>query len=254
MASFSPETITHVGFLPITNTLIHTLFVDGVLIAISVYVSKNTKQIPSFFQNMMEGLMEVGYNLTKSIAQKTHEYIFPFAMSFFLFIFVANITSLFPGFGSIGFFETKKHLVPLLRGATSDLNVTLALAVVSIIATHALSIKLTGIKNYLGRFFSLNPILLFVGILEIVAEITKVISLSFRLFGNIYAGEVALMTVSGLFAFLFPLPFLFLENIVALVQAFVFSILTLVFMAILTTPHHLSHGTSRHVVREVSSS
>jgi len=142
----------------------------------------------------------------------------------------------------------------VLRGATSDLNVTLALAVVSIIATHALSIKLTGIKNYLGRFFSLNPILLFVGILEIVAEITKVISLSFRLFGNIYAGEVALMTVSGLFAFLFPLPFLFLENIVALVQALVFSILTLVFMAILTTPHHLSHGTSRHVVREVSSS
>lgn len=251
MASFAPEIITHVFTVPITNTLIHTLLVDAILISFAYIISKHISFVPKGVQNATEAVLEVGYNLTKSIAQPTYPHVFPFVMTFFLFIFIANITSLFPGFGSIGFFETKKHLVPLLRGATSDLNLTLALAIVSVIATHALSIKLTGIKNYLGRFFSLNPILLFVGILEIAAEITKIVSLSFRLFGNIYAGEVALMTVSNLFAFLFPLPFLFLENIVSLVQALVFSILTLVFMAILTTPHY-AHTTSTH--KEVSHS
>lgn len=256
MASFAPETITTIGSVVITNTVTHTLLVDSILIGTSLYVSKTTKFIPHFFQNIVEAVIESLYNLTSSIAQKASEYIFPFVMSFFLFILIANLTSLLPGFGSIGFFhstyeikteyhatqtpktEEKKELIPLFRGATSDINVTLALALISVVATHILSIKVTGIKDYLTRYFSLNPINLFVGILELTAEITKVISLSFRLFGNIYAGEVALSTVSKLFAFIFPLPFLFLENIVGVVQALVFSILTLVFMAIMTTPHH----------------
>jgi F-type H+-transporting ATPase subunit a len=114
----------------------------------------------------------------------------------------------------------------------------LALATVSVIATHILSIKITGIKDYLSRYISFNPVNVYVGLLELVAEVMKILSLSFRLFGNIFAGEVALHTVSALFAFLAPLPFLLLESIVSVVQALVFSILTLVFMSILTTPHH----------------
>jgi F-type H+-transporting ATPase subunit a len=101
-----------------------------------------------------------------------------------------------------------------------------------------MSITTIGIKDYIGRFISLNPIYLFVGLLEIVSEITKVISLSFRLFGNIFAGEIVLGTVSTIFAFIFPLPFLMLEVIVGLIQALVFGMLTMAFMAILTTPHH----------------
>ena len=134
--------------------------------------------------------------------------------------------------------EEKAHLVSLNRNLTSDLNATLALALISLIATHTLSIRTLGIKEYLGRFFSLNPILLFVGILEIISEFTKIISLSFRLFGNIFAGEVVLATISSLFAFVFPLPFMFLEIIVGLVQALVFSMLTMVFMSVLMTSHH----------------
>lgn len=96
-----------------------------------------------------------------------------------------------------------------------------------------------GIKGYLKKFFNFsNPILFFVGILEIVSEFSKVISFSFRLFGNIFAGEIVLLTVSSIFAFLFPLPFLLLEVIVGFVQALVFAMLTMSFMAILTTPHH----------------
>ena len=83
--------------------------------------------------------------------------------------------------------------------------------------------------------------LLFVGILELVSEVTKLFSLSFRLFGNIFAGEVVLHTISSLFAFVAPIPFLLLEGIVAFVQALVFAMLTMVFMSILTTPHEEAH-------------
>jgi F-type H+-transporting ATPase subunit a len=101
-----------------------------------------------------------------------------------------------------------------------------------------MSIQVTGIKDYLGRYFSLNPLNLYIGVLELIGEVTKIVSLSFRLFGNIFAGEVVLGTVSTIFAVMFPLPFLMLEVVVGLVQALVFAMLTMAFMAVLTTPHH----------------
>ncbi len=241
MVSFAPEIILQVGKLPITNTLLHTLFVDTLLIGGTFYLNKKLALIPTnFFQNAIESVIETFYNLTESVASHAASRIFPYFMSFFLFILVANWSSLIPGVGTIG---VKEHgeFIPLLRGTTSDLNTTLALALTSAIATHILSINIIGIKDYLSRYFSLNPINLFIGILEIISEITKVISLSFRLFGNIFAGEVVLVTVSSMFAFIFPLPFLLLEVIVGIVQALVFSMLTMVFMAILTTSHKQSH-------------
>lgn len=241
MASFAPETIIQIGSLPITNTLLHTLVVDAVLIGGALQIRKKLTFIPSnFFQNAAEAIIETFYSLTESIAHTNASKIFPYFMSFFLFILVANWSSLLPGVGTVGVFE-QGHLIPLFRGATSDLNVTLGLAIISAVATHMLSIKTIGIADYLSRYFSLNPINLFVGILEIISEITKVISLSFRLFGNIFAGEIVLLTVSSMFAFVFPLPFLLLEVIVGLVQALVFAMLTMVFMAILTTSHKQSH-------------
>jgi len=241
MASFAAETIAFIGPFPITNTVIHTLIVDTILIGGALYLKNRLSMIPSFFQNAVEAGMEAFYSLTTSIAQERAGKIFPYCMSFFIFILIANITSLLPGFGTIGVFRQTEHgkeLVPLLRGATTDINTTFALALVSVVATHIMSVSALGFREYIGRFVSLNPINLFVGLLEIVSEITKLVSLSFRLFGNIFAGEVTLTTVSKLFAFLFPIPFLLLESVVSVVQALVFSALTLVFMAILTTPHH----------------
>jgi F-type H+-transporting ATPase subunit a len=297
MAAFAPDVITQIGPLPITNTLLHTLVVDAILIGGAWYLSKRIKEKPKGFQSIIEPLIEGLYGLTESIAssKKATRAIFPFVMTFFLFIFVSNFTGLLPGIGTIGFhtssisnehtsviktthaqedhstntpnnesmptsdtFDTShtsdtSHqdvahpaFIPLLRGATSDINVTLALALVSVVATHVLSIRLTGFNDYISRWISWNPINLYVGILEFVAEFTKIISLSFRLFGNIFAGEVALHTISALFAFLAPLPFLLLESIVSVVQALVFSILTLVFMAVLTTPHHHAEEHAEH--------
>lgn len=244
MASFAAETIAQIGPLPITNTLLHTLIVDGLVISGVVYLKKRLDKIPGLLQNIFEMTVESFYSLTQSVAENRAGKIFPYFMTFFLFILVANWSSLIPGVGTVGFFHTengKREFIPLIRGATSDVNLTLGLALVSIVATHMLSLKTIGLKKYLNRYFSLNPINLFIGILEIVGEITKIISLSFRLFGNIFAGEVVILTVSSIFAFLFPIPFLFLEIIVGLVQALVFSMLTMVFMAVLTTSHHENH-------------
>ncbi len=240
-SSFAAEPIFHIGSFPFTNTLVDTLLVDLLLVGLMYVVSKNIKTIPGLLQNLVEMIVETFYSVTESIAEERTPKIFPYFMGFFLFILLINWSGLIPGVGTIGFFEEhhgEKVLVPLIRSATSDINMTLALALISAVATHTLSIKTTGIKDYLSRYFSFNPINLFIGILEIVSEITKVISLSFRLFGNVFAGEVVLLTVSSIFAFFFPLPFMFLEIIVGLVQALVFSMLTMAFMAILTTPHH----------------
>ena len=111
----------------------------------------------------------------------------------------------------------------------------MALAIVSLIATHILAIKYLGLLGYIKKFININPVFLFIGLLEIVGEATKVMSLSFRLFGNIFAGEVLLTTAqTKLFAFLIPVPFYFLEILVGFIQALIFAMLTLVFMVILT--------------------
>jgi len=243
--SFAAETLVQIGVFKVTNALTNTLIVDAIIIAISFIIVKNIKLIPGLFQNIIEMIIQTFYEMTESVAQEKAKLIFPYFMSFFIFILLSNWTALLPGVSSIGFFEDHK-LIPLIRGATSDLNTTLGLAIVSIVATHIMSIKTVGIKDYLSRYISLNPINLFIGILEVISEITKVISLSFRLFGNIFAGEIVLLTVSGIFAFLFPLPFLTLEIIVGLVQALVFSMLTMAFMAILTTPHHEPSRAAEH--------
>lgn len=238
--SLAPEVVFSVSGIKITNSILATVLVDVVLISFVYKIRTGLSMIPGKIQSIAESIISYFYSLTDQISGKFTDTVFPWFASFFIFIFFSNIIGLLPGFGSIGFFHTEhgeKVFVPLLRATTSDFNTTFALAIISLAATHVLSIKHNGIIEYLKKFFSLNPIYLFVGILELVSEITKLISLSFRLYGNIYAGEVVIHTISSLFAFVAPIPFLLLESIVALVQALVFSMLTMVFMTILITPH-----------------
>lgn len=256
MAALSPEVITTIGGFRVTNTFFTTIVIDGILFSLVYFIHKNIKGVPGKLQSISEMLFSYFYDLIADLAGNRTKNIFPWVMSFFLVIFITNISGLLPGVGSIGFFHVngttservqqpektatgkEKEFTPLLRPATSDFNMTLALGLISVIVTHALSIYYTGFGGYIKRFISFNPILLFVGLLELVSEFTKIVSLSFRLFGNIFAGEVVLHTISTLFAFFAPIPFMLLESIVAVVQALVFSMLTLVFMAIMTETHH----------------
>jgi len=171
--------------------------------------------------------------------------IFPWVAVFFIFVALSNLIGLLPGYGTIGIYhETGAFLrhglpaMPFLHVSTADLNQTLALAVVSVVASNALAIRVLGLGTYLKRFFALNPLLLFVGLLELLQEFTKFITFSFRLYGNISAGEAVLGTMSDLVAFVVPVPFLGFEILVAVIQGMIFALLTLAFMTILTEPHH----------------
>ncbi|OGY21197.1 MAG: ATP synthase F0 subunit A [Candidatus Woykebacteria bacterium GWB1_45_5] len=235
------EKLFSIGTLPVTNTLITTLITTLILATFAIVVSKNVSLIPGKLQSLSEIVIETIFSTIENLSDKKRALrFFPIVATFFLFIFTANYLGLLPGFNTIGMFEHHEGeniFVPIFRSVNSDLNVTLALALISVGVTHFYSITSLGIIDYLKRYFSLNPINLFVGFLEIIAEITKILSLSFRLFGNVFAGETLLVTMSALFAFVLPLPFMFLEMIVGFVQAAIFMMLTLVFMVILTEKH-----------------
>ena len=232
--TLAAERIAQIGSLPITNTVLTTWLVTAVLIAFAYFATKKVALIPSGLQNIAEFMIETFQDLVTSIAGDKSKVFLPIVGSFFFFILFGNYLGLLPGIGTIGFYRDHTF-IPLLRSMNSDLNTTAALAIVSLIATHFLAIKYLGLGGYIGKFLSLNPIFLFVGLLEIIGEATKILSLSFRLFGNIFAGEVLLTTASTkLFAFFIPIPFYFLEILVGFVQALIFSMLTLVFMVILT--------------------
>lgn len=238
--TIAPETLLQLGPLPLTNTLFLSLVTSLILITIAYLGTRKVSLIPSRFQSFLELIIEPILSLTKDLAHSKALAFFPFITTFFLFIIVANWLGLLPGFGTIVLHRTVNgHIesIPLLRAATSDLNTTLSLALISALATHIFALKYLGLKGYLKKWFSFNLILLFVGLLEIVSEFTKVFSLSFRLFGNIFAGEEVIKTISGLFAFIAPLPFYFLEIIVGFVQAAVFMMLTLTFMVLLSEKH-----------------
>lgn len=232
-----PEVLFFYKNFPITNTLLVSWIVMVLLLAVSIFATFALKIIPNKFQSILEIVIGFGFQISKDLAgDKKAKIFFPFMMTFFLYILFSNWLGFLPGFGTVTY-----HGEPLLRSTNSDLNMTLALALVSAITTHILAVKYLGIKNYLIRWVALNPIFLFVGILEIISEFTKIVSLSFRLFGNIFAGEVVLTTISQIFAFVLPLPFYFLEIIVGFVQAAVFAMLTLVFMVLLSEKHEVSH-------------
>jgi len=151
--------------------------------------------------------------------------------TFFIFIVTANLLALIPGFLGSLFVRVPRGRVPLLRSPNSDLTTTLALALFSVFAIQFFSLRALGLKGYLGRFFNFtNPIRFVLGFFEMISEGVKVLSFSFRLFGNIFAGEVLLLVIAFLIPYFIPLPFMLLEVFVGVIQAFVFAVLTLTFI------------------------
>jgi len=188
-----------------------------------------------FIRFCLKGL----YTLFESILGSKTKDIFPFLGALFIFIIFSNWAGLLPGVGSILIASHEHHeKFPILRAPTADLNTTFALAIFAVTAIQYYGFKYLG-WNYLKKYINFtNPIMFFIGILEIVSEISKVMSFSFRLFGNIFAGEVLLLVVATLVPVLASTPFLFLEVFVGLIQALVFSMLTAVFLSAATANHH----------------
>lgn len=272
--SLSAETLVTVGGFHITNSIATSLIVTTLLIIFGFIVRAkltNTTK-PSGIQNVAEFIVE---SLFSFVSTTTNDYkkslkFFPFIATFFLFIILNNWFGLLPGVGSIGLSKTedkpaveiatettsetlletsanesetiepehaKKEFIPLFRAGTADLNTTIALALISILMVQIFGFTHLSI-GYLTKYFNFeSPIMFFVGLLELVSEFSKILSFAFRLFGNIFAGEVLLAVMGVLAPVLVPIPFYGLELFVGFIQALVFSLLSLVFFNMATQGH-----------------
>ncbi len=238
------EKIFHVFGMPITNSLLMSWVVAGILIVLSVVVSRRVSPVPKLLQNLFEILVEKFSNFMEGIMgsrEKAEKYV-PIVATFFIFILISNWLGVFPGIGSIGIYEGhggERVFVPLLRSPASDLNFTLILAVMAVFSVNILGAQAIGFKKHISKFFSFkNPIDFFVGILEFISEFARMISFAFRLFGNVFAGEVLLIIMAFLAPIGAPVPFLMLEFFVGFIQALVFAMLTIVFLTIATAHQH----------------
>ena len=253
------EPIFEVGGFHITNSLLNTWLVVFAVIIFGLAFRRAIAVIPRKAQNILEMAIEELLKICDSATGSREKSLrfFPLVASFFVFILLNNWLGILPGIGSIGKIVSEhgeKVFVPFFRGGTADLNTTLALAIVGVVATHLVGVTTVGIWRHLNKFINIqsiidipkkiakdatilivNPIKLFVGFLEIIGELAKVASLSFRLFGNIFAGEVLLASMAAILAFGIPIPFMFLEIVVGLIQALIFAMLILVYLTIHTS-------------------
>lgn len=259
------ETVFSVGSFNVTNSLIATWLIVILLIALGIAVRASIKKIPGKFQTFFEMVIEFISDLCDQITgnHALSKKISPIAVTVFLFILFNNWLGLLPGVGSIGklvLHDGHYIIAPYLRGGTADVNTTLALSLFAVIAANIFGIIIIGFRNVANKYINIKimvnmvknirkeptqlivaPITFFVGLLEIIGEIAKVASLSFRLFGNVFAGEVLLASMSAMVAFLVPTPFLLLEVMVGVIQAFIFTTLTVVYFT-LAAQHHDDHS------------
>lgn len=243
--SLAAEKIAVVSGFSITNSLLATWVVMGILIIFSLFATRSLSLIPSNLQLVTEIIVGSLYDFFSSVVGPRIKQFFPLIGSFFIFIIMLNWFGLLPGVGTIGFYHGAEF-VPILRAGTADLNMTIALAVISIVAVQYYGFKTLGF-HYSTRFLNFkDPIYFFLGLLELLSQFSTILAFAFRLFGNIFAGEVLLAVMAFLMPFIVPLPFLALELFVGFIQALVFAMLTAVFLAIAVT-----HGEGEHA-KEVS--
>ena len=257
--SLAAEPIFHIGNFTVTNSLLNTWLVVFIVIILAFALKRKARQVPRGLQNIFEMIIEAFFGIFDSVtgSRKKTLIFFPFVFAFFIIILLNNWLGIIPGVGSIGKIVSEEGhsvFVPFFRSGMADLNSTLALALIGVIASHIFGATAVGSWNYINKFINfkalaeipkkiikeptvliVNPIKVFVGIIEIIGEFAKVASLSFRLFGNIFAGEVLLASMAAILAIGLPLPFMALEILVGLIQALIFAMLILAYLTINTS-------------------
>lgn len=255
------EPIFHVGSFQVTNSLLTSWLAVLVIITFCVLLKKKLNKIPSKIQHIFEILLDGALSLCDQVTndRKLSLKILPLVLSLFIFILVNNWLGLLPVVGSIGFDiieEGRSVFIPLFRSATADINTTLALSIMIVIGSNIFGILAVGLWKTFNKYVNIKalvsipmkirkdpsviivaPINVFVGLLELIGEVAKVASLSFRLFGNIFAGEVLLASMSAIFLYILPGPFLFLEVFIGLIQALIFALLATVYFTIASQDH-----------------
>lgn len=262
-AALAAETLFSVAGFPITNSMVNAWIAVLFFIMIAAIASGRKGQlVPRGIHNVFESLVVWYLEQMDGVTsdRKKSRAFFPLVATIFFFLLFSNWIGLLPGTGTIGWTVMEhgaSELIPLLRPAGADLNMTLALAVFSLVFVQVTGVKTQGLINYASKFVNVRGIFraipkgpmaiitacieFFAGIIEIASEFAKVASLSLRLFGNVFAGEVLIGVMMSLVSVFVPIPFMFLEILVGFIQATVFSTLVLVFL-VMATESHDDHG------------
>src|SRR3989338_1528291 len=222
--------------LPIKNTLFTTWVSMAVLLVFAVVVGRNVRMVPGKLQSIFEALIEFSYKYFKETLgdEKQAKRYYPIIMTIFLFILSINWIAQIPGLEGIMY---NGHA--LFHAGTADLNITLAFALIAFVTIEFAGIAALGIKKYGGKFINFHsPMGFALGLIELISELARLISFSFRLFGNIFAGKVLLLVVAFFVPFVLPVPLMAFELFVGFIQAFVFAILTLFFIKAATEMPH----------------
>ncbi len=263
--SLPAEPLIHVGNFVITNTLIASWFTMLVLLLLSIFLTRKMKLIPSRRQAMAEVIVEGLLNFVESVAGKKHaRMLFPGVATIFIYVISNAYLALLPFFGTIGIYH-EHEFVAIFRAANTDINVPLSIALMSFFFVESWGMRAVGGFRYLGEFINLRQFLqglkelftgkiksapmnivfgfinMFVGVLEIFSHLTRMLSFTFRLFGNMTAGEILILVSCFLIPLIFTIPFYSLELLIGLIQALIFSGLTLVFGTIAVSPHEEEH-------------
>jgi F-type H+-transporting ATPase subunit a len=256
------EPIFNIGTFSVTNTYINSVLTVVLFVIAAFIIKRSVKDVPKGIQNLVEMVIEtlLGYFDQVTGDRKKSMKFLPLIGTLFFFILISNWIGILPGIGSIGvtkMLHGELEFIPIFRPANTDLNLTLAMAVTGVVASHIIGVGVIGFWRYLNKFIKAGDIVrsvksrsgkeiftamieFVVGLIEIISEVAKVISLSLRLFGNVFAGEVLLTVLASIIAYAVPLPFIALELLVGLIQATVFSMLVLVYIsvAIMPLPEH----------------
>lgn len=253
----SPYKLTDLLGLPLTNTILTTWAISLLLIVgVRMFVGR-PKLIPGKWQAVLENILEqLRELLLPIVGKKAFPMAFPLLIGFFLFILVHNWSGLLPGVGVFGFYDDHGHLKYWMRPANSDLNATFGMAVVAMIAWLFISLKVAGPKFFIWElfgnkadkketpssiYFMLTPIFLLVGVIELVSIAFRPVSLSFRLYGNVFGGENLLTSMTGMAPYIVPIPFYIYEVLVGVVQALIFTLLVAIYIGLMTN-HDEDHA------------
>lgn len=257
------EGLFEVAGFSITNTLIASWLTVIVLVVVFFVFTRKMKLIPGRLQNLAEMAVEALLSFVKSVAGEKHaRLLFPAVATIFIYVITNAYLALLPFFGTIVVSGHEGAAVPLFRSANTDINVPLSIALVSFVFIEFWGMKSLGAFRYLGGFFNFGQlgrgvkglfkgkirpaianiafgfINLFVGMLEVFSHLIRVMSFTFRLFGNMTAGEILLLVSAFLVPFIFTIPFYGLELLIGFIQALIFAGLTLVFGIIAIAPMH----------------
>ncbi len=243
--SIAAEHLFSIGNFFVTNSLLIGVLVSALLIGLFLWGVSKKQIVPQKWQSLLEVMIEGALGAIEDIMQNKEQArkAFPLIFTIFIFILVSNWIGLLPGVGTIGLLHSSEGhttIIPFLRSTSADLNFTLGLSLSVVIGVQLIGIFTLGLWGY-GKKFLISPfhkpyvIGTFLGLLEIVSELAKILSFTFRLFGNVFAGEVLLTTMLHLLPYFLPLPFLALELLAGLIQATVFAMLTTVFMKMAMT-------------------